>query len=31
MGHLRVKANECECKEQDRWLKEQFINRMMKI
>ena len=26
MGHLRIKANECNYKEHDRWLKEQFIN-----
>ena len=25
MGHLRVKANECECKDRDKRLKEQFI------
>ena len=26
IGHLRVRANECEYKEEDRRLKEQFIN-----
>ena len=26
MGYLRLKANECEYKEKDRRLKEQFIN-----
>ena len=26
MDHLRIKTNECECKEKDRRLKQQFIN-----
>ena len=26
MGDLRIKANECKCKERERRLKEQFIN-----
>ena len=28
MGHLSIKANECEYKEGDKRLKEQFINRI---
>ena len=28
MGHLRIKANEFGCKENDRRLKKQFINVM---
>ena len=26
MGHLRIKAKECESKERDRWISEEFMN-----